>query len=104
MKHIKIVNMKKFIRSIVVILGIAMLLTFLLTKASLSHNENEQMNYGTISVCEGDTLWEIAINQKQNNPYYQDKDVRFVVNELRKLNGLNNANLQIGQELKIPVL
>lgn len=104
MKNVKIVNMKKFIRSIVVILFIVILVTFFLAKASLSHNEKEELYYETILVCQGDTLWEIATQQQKDNPYYQNRDVRFVISELRKINNLDNASLRVGQEIKVPVI
>lgn len=104
MKNVKIINMKKFARSIVVLIGIVIAITFLLTKATLSHNDKEKIDYATISVAQGDTLWQIATNQQQNNPYFTEKDVRFIVSELRKINNLNNCNLQVGQELKVPII
>lgn len=104
MKKVRIVNMKKFIRSIVVLIGIIIAITFFLTKASLSHNTKEQINYETILVSQGDTLWKIASYQQENNPYYQDQDIRFVISELKEINKLSNVNLQVGQELKVPVI
>lgn len=104
MKNVRIVNFKKFIRSIFILIGIVVAITFFGTKATLSHNEKVEPNYESIYVCQGDTLWAIAIEQQENNPYYEDKDVRFIVSEIRKINNLSNANLNIGQELKIPVI
>ncbi len=104
MKNIKIVNMKKFIRSIIIVFGIVIAIIFFGTKETLSHNEKEQINYESIYVTQGDTLWNIATDQQKTNPYYQNKDVRFVVSEIRKINNLSNANLKIGQELRIPVI
>lgn len=104
MKNVKIVNMKKFIRSIAILIGIVIAITFFSTKASLSHNEKEQMDYETISISQGETLWSIATNQQENNPYYTGKDVRFIISELKQINQLECGNLQIGQELKVPVI
>lgn len=104
MKNVKIVNMKKFVRSIGVLIGIIIAITFLLSKVTLSHAEKENVNYETISVSQGDTLWAIASNQQQNNPYYAEKDVRYIVSELREINQLKSGNLQAGQNLKVPVL
>lgn len=104
MKKVKIVNMKKFIRSIIILSGIVIAIILFSSKGTLSHSEKEQIHYETISVFQGDTLWSIATNQQQNNPYYSEKDVRFVVSELRKINKLDNANLQIGQKLKVPII
>lgn len=104
MKKMKIVNMKKFVRSVLILIGVIVALIIFFPKATLSHNEKEHSNYETISVAQGDTLWAIASYQQENNPYYTEKDVRDIVSELKKINQLSNANLQVGQTLKVPVL
>ena len=104
MKKMKIVNMKKFVRSICILIGILIALILFFPKATFSHNENEHPNYETVSVAKGDTLWSIATYQQENNPYYTEKDVRDIIKQLKKLNQLNHSELQIGQTLKIPVL
>ena len=104
MKNVKIVNMKKFVRSIGILIGVIIAITFLLSRVTLSHTEKENINYETISVSQGETLWEIATNQQQNNPYYAEKDVRYIVSQIREINQLKSGNLQAGQDLKVPVL
>ncbi len=104
MKKMKIVNMKKFVRSICILIGIIIAIVLLFPKATLSHNDGKQPNYETISVSQGDTLWSIASNQQENNPYYIEKDVRDIIKEIKKVNQLNNSELQIGQTIKVPVL
>lgn len=104
MKKMKIVNMRKFVRSIVILIGIVIAIVLFFPKATLSHNENEHSNYEIISVAKGDTLWSIASYQQENNPYYVEKDVRDIIIELKKVNQLSNSNLQVGQTLKVPVL
>lgn len=97
----RIKNGKKFIRSILIILGIAFAITLLISKGTLSHNEVE---YKTICVSEGDTLWAIACTNQVNNDYYKGKDVRYIVDDLIKINNLNNSNIKVNQELLIPVI
>lgn len=97
----KIKNAKKFVRSILIILGIAVVITLLISKATLSHKEVE---YKTICVSEGDTLWNIAKDNQKANDYYKDKDVRYIINDLMKVNNLDNSNITINQELLIPVV
>lgn len=96
----KIINIKKFVRSILVILGIILALTLLISKATLSHKEIE---YKTVYVSKGDTLWNIAKSNQVSNEYYKNKDVRYIINDLKKINNLENSNLNIDQELLIPV-
>ena len=103
MKKMKIVNRRKFLRSICVLIGAIVAIILFCPKATLSHNENEYSNYEMITVAKGDTLWSIASEQQENNPYYVEKDVRFIISELKKANNLNNSELQIGQKLKVPV-
>lgn len=96
----KIVNVKKFIRSILIILGIILCLTLFISKSTLSHKEIE---YKIIYVSEGDTLWNIAKSNQLSNKYYKNKDIRYIINDLIKINNLSNSNLKVNQELVIPI-
>ena len=97
----KIKNVKKIIRSILMVLGIAVIITLLISKVTLSHKDVE---YKTIYVSAGDTLWNIAKDNQKSNEYYKNKDVRYIINDLMKINNLNNSNININQELLIPVI
>ena len=97
----RITNGKKFIRSILIILGVILSLTLFISKSSFSHGETE---YKTIYVSEGDTLWNIAKSNQNNNGYYKDKDVRYIINDLMEINNLNNSNINVNQELLIPII
>lgn len=97
----RITNVKKFIRSILIILGIILCLTLFISKSTFSHGETE---YKTIYVSEGDTLWNIAKSNQTNNGYYKDKDVRYIINDLMEINNLNNSNINVNQELLIPII
>ena len=77
---------------------------FLFSQVSLSHNENEIGNYDLFIVTSGDTLWQIATKQQKYNAYYQNKDVREIIEHLKKVNSLSTSNLSVGQKLKIPTL
>ena len=96
----KIKNVKKFVRSILIILGIILSISLLISKTSLSYKETE---YKTISVSAGDTLWEIASYNQNSNDYYENKDIRYIINDIMKINNLENSSLTVGQELLIPV-
>lgn len=96
----KIKNVKKFVRSILIILGIILSISLLISKASLSYKETE---YKTISVSAGDTLWEIASYNQSSNDYYENKDIRYIINDIMKINNLENSSLTVNQELLIPI-
>lgn len=93
----KIVNKKKFIKMIILVLGIISLISICFSNISFSKAE---IKTKTISVINGDTLWTIAQEEQENNIYYEDKDIRDIIYEIKKLNNLeNNAMLSIGQKL-----
>lgn len=56
---------------------------------------NYNGEYTTYTVSKGERLWDIAENVSEG------RDVREVVYIIEKDNELDNANLHIGQELKI---
>ena len=97
----KIVNFKKFIRSICLVLGIIFVLSLVLTKDILSHKELE---YSKLYVCKGDTLWTIAKDLQTNNDYYKNKDIRYIISNIKSINNLESSNLYIDQELMIPII
>ena len=97
----KIVNLKKFIRSIVFILLVIFILSLIFAKGSLSHKKVE---YKKIYISNGDTLWSIASELQSNNSYYKNKDIRYIIDDVKKLNNLESSNLIVGQQLMIPVI
>lgn len=96
---LKIVNLSKFIRSIVLILGIILCIGLFISNISFSHTE---MTYKTLYVSNGDTLWSIAKEEKNLNSYYENKDVRDIVNNIKEINKLSNCDLSVGQKLLVP--
>ena len=97
----KIKNFKKFVRSILIILGMSIIIVLLIGKASYS---SKNVEYKTISVSQGDTLWNIAKSNQLSNTYYKGKDIRYIINDLIKINNLENSDLNIDQELTIPTI
>ena len=95
---LKIVNGKKFIKSMAIFFGIIFIFGLILSNKSLSHGD---LTYGTIYVTQGDTLWSIAKSQQKNNPYYSEKDVRYIIDSIKNLNNLTDSYLTEGQELII---
>ncbi len=96
---LKIVNIKRFIISISMILGIIMGASMIFSNITLSHGEIE---FKKVSVISGDTLWTIAKEEQKYNKYYEDKDVRDIIYDIQKTNNLNSNNLYEGQTLSIP--
>ena len=94
----KIVNKAKFIRSNVILVILISSIVIFATKAY----SNVETKYKEEHVCAGDTLWSIAQEELENNKYFEGKDIRYVVNELKKVNNLASANLKEGDKLKIP--
>lgn len=97
----KIVNLKKFVRSIIILLVLIFGVSIIFAKATLSY---KQVEYVSVYVDYGDTLWGIAQKQKETNDYYKKRDVRDIIADIKKVNNLNSGDLYIAQELKIPTL
>ena len=77
------------------------IIMILVSKSTLSHNEIE---YKIIYVSEGDTLWNIAKSNQANNDYYKNRDIRYIINDLIKINNLDNSNIKVNQKLIIPAV
>ena len=95
---IKIVNKSKFIRSIIIVLGVVILGLLLLGN---TYSKTE-ITYKEDYIISGDTLWSIAENQVNNNEYYKNKDIREVMYEIKQLNNIGNKTLEVGQKIRIP--
>lgn len=80
----------------VVLLGTVV---FFAKAATTTSTPNVPRSYmATVVVRSGDTLWTIAGRNMDG-----EGDVRKVIYEIRKANGLQNAALQPGQALVVPV-
>jgi len=73
---------------------------FLVSTNTFSHQE---IKYKEIAIIEGDTLWDIAENEKQNNSYYKGQDIRDIIESIKKINNLETSNLKSGQILEIAI-
>ena len=98
----KIVNMKKFLRMTLIVFVIIIGISLYFSNVSFSKGD---IKTKTVNVTKGDTLWSIAREEQENNAYYENKDIRDIIYEIKKLNKLdNNSNLNIGQKLIIKSL
>lgn len=97
----KIINFKKFIRITIVLIYIISLILIILSNTTYSKCN---VSYKTEYVVHGETLWSIAQREGKYNKYYENKDVRKIVYDLKRINNFSNSNLKEGQEIKIPKL
>ena len=100
MKHIRIINKYKFIRSITILLC---LISIAICLANPKTYTNSERKYKTEYVVKRETLWEIAEEEIQKNAYFQDEDIQNVILELKEINQMTTSNLSEGMEIKIPI-
>lgn len=96
----RIVNVKRFIISTTISILLIFLVGSVVVKATYYCNK---IDYKTVYVTRGDTLWKIASEEQTKNSYYKNKDVRDIIYDIKEINNLNVSDLKIGQELKIPI-
>ena len=96
----KIVNMKRFVISNIVLWFMVFMAISSIVNIAYSH---DTVNYKTLYIAEGDTLWKIAEAEQKNNPYYENKDIRDIIYDIKDINNLQVSNLTVGQEIKIPI-
>lgn len=95
----RIVNKKKFIKMVTLIIGIIVILFIFFNNISFSKGE---IKTKIIYVSSGDTLWTIAKEEQEKNLYYENKDIREIIYQIKKLNNLRNeAKLSKGQKLML---
>lgn len=99
--NVRIVNLSKFVRSILIVLGAIICISLSISTISFSHADTK---YKTIYVANGDTLWSIAKEEKNSNSYYEDKDIRDIVDNIKGVNKLSNSDLANNQKLVIPYI
>ncbi len=92
-------NWKKFLRALLIIIGVIIFINLLIPDKSFSHQEIE---FKTVAVSNGDTLWTIAKDEQEENAYYEGKDIRDIVYNIKKVNNLKSSNLKVNQTLEIP--
>lgn len=92
----KVVNKKKFIKSILVLLFLIIILVFSFsnsfTKKEFITTECDYV------VSKGERLWDIAEQYKR-----PDQDIREYIYEIKKINGLDEATIYEGQTIKVIV-
>lgn len=94
----KIVNKIKFIRTISV-LTIIICVFVIFSHKTYSIGE---IKYREDYIYAGDTLWNIAKKEIENNKYFENKDIREVINEIKKINNFESSDLKEGQKILLP--
>lgn len=95
---LRIVNKRKFIKMNFCI-GLLFICIFIFIGAS---NSGSNIEYKTAYISEGDTLWSIAIKEAENNSYYYGKDIRDIIQNLKKINNLYSSDITVGEKIIIP--
>lgn len=95
---IKIVNKKKFIRSLVILVGIILLMLLGINRTY----SKTKIAYREDYIIKGDTLWSIAEKEAMTNEYHKNTDIRDVMYQIKEINHLSDGNLEIGQKILIP--
>ena len=65
------------------------------------------MFYGGKKLCDKyvgqkQSKYEMLENKKKSDEYYKNKDIRYIISDLIRINKLNTSILIVNQELKIP--
>ena len=89
----------KFFRAILIIGGIIFFINLFFNNISFSHQD---VTTKSVAVSNGDTLWNIAKLEQENNSYYKGKDVRDIIQDIKNVNNLSSSNLKVNQVLEIP--
>ena len=87
----KIVNLPRFIVSMTIIVCIISFVMSMLTNVVFSASPIE---YNTINVSEGDTLWSIASALEGN--------IRENIYTIKEINNLESSMIYVGQEILVP--
>ncbi len=90
---------KKLARAIILIIGLTIGLVLIMTGNAFSHQD---LTFKKVTVVSGDTLWEIAKEEKDSNDYYKDDDIRDIIANIKIVNNLKSSDLHANQVLEIP--
>ena len=96
----KIKNKFKFIRTISLMMLFIIVVFMIFSKTTYS---GANISYEENVVCRGDTLWSIANEQSKTNKYFENKDIREVVEEIKNSNDIKDSKLYQGQKIRIPI-
>ena len=90
---LRIVNHKKFIRSLVIV--VFLLIALFNVSIAKSSNEAEIIDY---TIAPGQTLWSIAREYTPNS-----KDIRETIYEIKQLNNMTDSSIYPRQTIQIKI-
>ena len=96
----KIKNKKKFAIGITIVI-LVIVFIILLSNQSLSNVECKTKN---VFITKGDTLWTIASEEQQYNKYYENKSIKEIIYDIKKINNLDSGYIYDGEKLEIPYI
>lgn len=96
MKNTRVVNQKKFIRFIVILLVVLIAVpSFVMSSGDIEVESTEYV------VHVGDTLWDIA-KEARDEKYGGEGDIRYIIYYIKEFNQIENGNIFPGDVIKIP--
>lgn len=96
-RRLKVVNRRRFYRSILLIVLLCSTIFISLNFADF----NTERKYIQITVGQGDTVWSIASNF--NHKYFEDhKDIRKIIHYINKENDISDNIIYPGDIILIP--
>jgi len=92
MKVYRLKNKKRFLTFIIITFAVIMLFV----GSVVSAGKNVSREYKTVTVRQGDTLWDIA------GKYCGKTEIRQYIYQIKKVNNLDNAIIYAGQKIILP--
>ena len=96
MRHYRIINRGRFICFVLAVILIFCFVIMGILNSSAA-KEKVDMRYIKVEIEEGDTLWALAKVYGS-----EDKDIREIVYDICKINGIKASDLRPGQIIMIP--
>lgn len=88
-------NPLRFFRGIGLVIILAVTMTFFIKSSATG---TVQADYKQITVKRGDTIWEIARDNKDGGT-----EIEELIHAIKKVNKLNNSGIYPGQVIKVPL-
>lgn len=97
-KKIVKVDLFKFLRGVFILFVFIFVISFFIGKKIYSHDEVKNKD---IYITKDETLWSVASYEQENNEFYKDKSIDYVMNDIKELNNMDLSMIYEGQTLKV---